>query len=596
MLTREIDKRIKEIMLTTDRQTDRQTGYPSIDQPWLQYYSKEALETYPEKCTIFRNIYDRNKEFRNNTALNYYGKYITYGQIFDNVEKVAKSLKEYGVKTGNCVALCTSGCPEAIYVVLACSKIGAIANFINPLFTTEQMRDRINDTETDFLFVMDEMIHFVQPILNEICAKHVVVMPISRSMKQPARMIVKLNQAKKKDRYHIGDKKVLWNEFINIGKDYTGTTEENYEKDRPVIMVYSSGTTGASKGIVLTNDGINATIANYLSPDFPYERGITFLQMIPVWFSTGIVLSVIMPICLGVVVIPELAFSKENFVKDLIKYKPNMTLTATSLWLYAIQDKKLDKIDMSNMLYPITGGEAVRPQDEENINAFLMEHGCTAPLIKGYGMCELGSTVMTTNVTYTKKEAAGFPILHVIVAAFDMTTNKELKYGERGEIRVLSPARMKEYFKNEEATNQYFYIDDNGQKWGCTGDIGYVDEDGFAYVCGRAVDNFTKENGSTAYLFDSETVMLRDKAVSQCKTVVIDIDGKQHLCSHIVLNAENREENEIVIRRLYNACIESIPEDEVPRKYKIRESMPVHANGKRNNEALKKEKEGYIEI
>lgn len=569
------------------------TGYPSIDKPWINYYSQEALNSYPDDCTIYRNIYDRNKDYLGNSAINYYGNQISYSKLFDNVEKVAKSLKAYGVKKGDCVALCTSGCPESIYIVLACSKIGVLANFINPLFTTEQMKDRINDTGAEYLFIMDEMIHFVQPVFYEICVKYIIVMPIFQSMKFPISVFFKHKQNSNKGQYEVGNKKITWNDFINKGKTFLGETEIEYEKDRPVIMVYSSGTTGASKGIVLTNDGVNSTVTFYVSPDFPYSRKSTFLQMIPVWFSTGIVFSVLMPLCIGITVIPELTFTKENFSKDLKKYKPTMTLAATSLWLNAISDPLLANVDLSGMQYPITGGEAVRVQDERNINDFLNKHGCKSRILKGYGMCELGSTVLSTNLVYTKEDAAGFPILHVTVAAFDINTNKELKYGERGEIRVLSPAIMKEYYKNEEATNRYFFIDDKGQKWGCTGDIGYVDEEGYVYICGRATDCFTKADRTIAYLFDSEAIILKDKAVSQCKTVQVDLDGEQKLCTHIVLK-EKTDDLDGIISRISKACKEALPLDEVPQGYKIRENMPVHSNGKRNNEALKMEKDGYI--
>lgn len=93
----------------------------------------------------------------------------------------------------------------------------------------------------------------------------------------------------------------------------------------------------------------------------------------------------------------------------------------------------------------------------------------------------------------------------VTVAAFNMVTNQELKYGERGEIRVDSPAHMKEYFKNPVATNEYFYKDENGTLWGCTGDIGYVDEEGFVYILGRANDTYKAEDGAVVYCFDVES-------------------------------------------------------------------------------------------
>ncbi len=116
------------------------------------------------------------------------------------------------------------------------------------------------------------------------------------------------------------------------------------------------------------------------------------LQMIPVWFSTGIVASILMPMVAGVSVILEPVFSKENFVKDLKRYKPQVALTATSLWIYAAECKELKGVDLSNLKYPISGGEATLPEVEKTVNKFLKECKCPSVLLKGYGMCELGAT------------------------------------------------------------------------------------------------------------------------------------------------------------------------------------------------------------
>lgn len=568
------------------------TGYPSVDKPWLKYYSEETKKMQPDKCTLFRSIFKRNSNYMKDTAIQYYGNNISYNHMFCMVEKTAKALKKAGVKKGNYIALCTSGVPEAIYLVLACSKIGAVANFLNPLFSKEQMRARINDTNAQYLFVMDEMISYIEDVVGQTCISTIVVLPIKESMKRAYKIVMGMTQKKK--RYTLGHKLYTWERFIHTGENYKGETEIEYERNLPVIMVYSSGTTGASKGIVLTNDGVNATITHYLSPDFPFERGYTFLQMIPIWFSTGIVLSILMPICIGATVIPELLFSKENFVKNIKKHRPEMTLTATSLWLYAVSSNKLKNTDLSNMKYPITGGEPVKLQDETDINCFLAEHGCTSTLLKGYGMCELGSTVTADSKAHSKKGSSGFPILGVVVAAFDMETDEEQPFGKRGEIRVCSPARMKEYYKNPTATQKYFYMDKKERIWGCTGDIGYVDEEGDVFILRRSNDSFLREDGKTAYLFDSEAVILGDEAVSQCKTIAIHKAGKEIPYAHVVLNKSKGVTESEVIKRIDEACKRYLPKEEIPMGYKIRTEMPVHANGKRNIEALMTEKDGYV--
>lgn len=577
--------------------TDRQTGYPSVDRPWLKYYTEDDLKIIDPMCTVYQNIYTRNREFPDDIAIDYFGNRIKYVELFRHVEECARTLYSIGVKKGDCVTLCTAGVPEAIYIVLACSRIGAIANFINPLFTTEQMIDRINDTCAEWIIILDAMYHFIEKALPSTCIRNVVIIPATNSVPQILSGVLYLKSDARKitnSSFDNGKRIVSWKNFIKMGNSYSGEIDAKYEKDTPVIMVYSSGSTGASKGILLTNDGVNATILNYQTHSFAYERGDTFLQMIPIWFSTGIVLSVLMPLVYGITVIPEPKFGAESFVKDLLKYKPSLTLTATSLWIYAINSKKMVKVDMSRMKYPITGGEKLLPQDEKRINDFLREHGCKTEIIKGYGMCELGGTVSTTSPDTKNKSKTGgigYPILNVSVAAFDLATDRELPYGERGEIRVCSPARMKEYYKNPKATNEYFKTDDEGRIWGCTGDIGFVDEDGEVFILGRATDSCLRENGQTIYLFDIEDEIIKEENVNQCKVVDIIENGKTKLVAHIVFK-ESTTQEESIIKRIDDSLKEVLPEFMVPDYYKVRKSMPVHPNGKRDIETLKNDKDG----
>ena len=578
----------------------KQSGYPSIDKPWLKYYTAEDLAIQVPKCTIYQNIYNRNKEFPDDVAILYYGNKIRYKVLFSEVEICAKALRQIGIQPGDCVTLCTAGVPEAIYLVLACSRIGAITNFLNPLFTKEQMIDRIDDTGAKWIFILDAMYSYIEAALPETCVENVVILPATNSippllsklmyLKGEARKIVK--QGNGKQRFF------RWKDFCAFSRSFTGSPDVPYQPDTPTVMVYSSGSTGASKGILLTNNGINTTIANYQTHSFSYKRGDTFLQMIPIWFSTGIVLSILMPLTMGITVIPEPKFSKESFVNDLLKYRPVLTLTATSLWIYAASSTAMEKADFSNMKYPITGGERFLPQDEQKIAAFLKEHGCTDEMIKGYGMCELGGTVSTSShaTEYSEKEGgAGTPILNVTVSAFDIATEKELPYGQHGEIRVLSPARMKGYYKNPEATAEFFKEDEQGNIWGCTGDIGYVDEDGEVFILGRATDHFRRENGEIVFLFDIEAEILKNEAVSQCKVVDIEDNGNKKLVAHLVLQAGVKNEEKI-IALIWSELRKTLPSYMVPEYYKIRSSMPVHTNGKRDVGALKIDKEGLKTI
>ena len=570
---------------------NKKTGYPSIDRPWLKYYSKESINAPLPKCTVYENIASHNLQHPNDVAMIYFGHKITYQELFHNIDLSKHAFLKLGVKKGDKVILFTSSTPETVYAILALCRIGAVANMINPLFTEQQVIDRINETSANLMIVLDQFYGKVTGIIQKTCVATLVIVPVAGSMPIMTRIAASIST---KQDIPYSETVLRWDDFIAMSKGLTDNSDEIYEASRPLIMVYSSGTTGASKGIVLTNDGINATISHYQSPDFPYERGNTFLQMIPVWFSTGIVLSVLMPICLGITVILEPVFSKESFAQDIKKYKPNMTLAATSLWIYAASCPELEHTNLSKMVYPITGGEQVLPKVENTINQFLNRHGCQTVLLKGYGMCELGSTVSTETPTVHKHKTTGFPISGVVVSAFNQETNRELKYYERGEIRVLSPARMEGYFQNPDATNKYFYTDENGAKWGCTGDIGYIDEDGFVYVLGRAGDTYLSSQGRKVYCFDIENVILRNPDIAQCEVVGIPFDGYEIPVAHIVLENQSSDDVFEILKSVHKSCLANLDGDCVPCGYRICKGFPVKNNGKRDMEQIKQERSGFV--
>ena len=553
------------------------------------------------EMTLYQNVWQNNRDYSNDTAILYFGKKIDYGALFHSVDVCAMALNKRGVGRGDCVCLCTAGVPEAIILVLACNKLGALANFLNPLFTAEQMTDRINDTGAKLMFVMDRVYNRIAEALGKTCIREVVVMPVYQSMPQPMKLLASLQrkdatliQALKQSNHEV------WRDFLCAGENAAAVEyaalEAPYEKDTPAVMVYSSGTTGASKGIVLSNDGANAIIAHSKGTSNRHKRGETFLQMIPVWFSTGIILSIMMPLTMGITVILEPVFSKESFARDLAKYRPNMTLSATSLWRYAIRCKELRHTDFSQMTFPMSGGEAIRPQDGEEIKRFLHERGCDAAFFVGYGMCELGSQVTSSTVAHEGKAgSAGIPILHARVAAFDMRTNEEMPFNRRGEIRVDSPARMLGYYKNPAATDEFFYTDESGVKWGRTGDIGYVDGDGDVFILGRDTDGFTISTGQRVYNFDAEAVLLQDDRVSSCKALGIEIDGRRVPVAHVMLREDVEDSFESVVRDLDRRCREPLAVYAVPVAYKQRFSFPVHPNGKRDNQALIRERDGFVD-
>ena len=544
------------------------TGYPSIDKPWLKYYSEEAINAPLPECTVWENIYKRNKDHLTDTALLYFGKKISYGKLFSEIDKTAKALAYLGVKNGDNVAICMPAVPEAIYTILALNKLGANAGMLNPTFNEAQLTDRVNEMEAEVLIVVNELYATMQNVIPKTSIKHIVTCPAANSLGAFVRLAKKVKPI---------SGTLRWNVFIRQGRD-TSYQTASYEKQKLAIMVFSSGTTGASKGIQLTNDGINATGCGYEYGGFGFQRQDIFFAQIPIWFSTGISVTMLVPLIHGVTVILEPIYDFELFYQHILKYRPNFLVTATGLLDYLLNKQPRSEA-YQQFKYLVAGGEYVAPSAEQKYNQWLSDNHNPHGLHKGYGMCECGGTVTSTNESSNILGSAGIPLPHVTVAAFDLITGEEKRYGERGEIRVLTPCRMLGYYKKPVETAKYFHSDAHGNVWACTGDMGYVAEDGNVYVSGRINDSYVNSSGRTVYLFDIERAVLDIPQVRQCKAIAHEINGVMtHICHTVLIGGANQEET---LRMIKKHCAEKLDSTHQPELFRFYDdALPVAPSGK----------------
>ena len=560
------------------------TGYPSIDKPWQQYYSEEALRAPLPACTVWKNIYERNKAHPGDTALLYFGKKISYGKLFSEVDRTARALAHLGVKNGDNAAVCMPAVPEAIYTILALNKLGANAGMLNPTFSEAQLTDRVNEMEADVLLAVNELYPVVQNVLPKTSVRHVVTCPAVNSLGALARLA-------KKAKPIPGT--ISWNTFIRQGQ---GTAYETapYEKQKPAIMVFSSGTTGASKGIQLTNDGINATICEYENGGFGFKRQDIYFAQIPIWFSTGISVTMLTPLAFGIVVMLEPVYDFEIFCRHILKYKPNFLVTAMGLLDY-LMNKQPRAEAYKHFMYLCAGGEYVASVAEEKYNKWLADNGNLHGLHKGYGMCECGGTVTSSYERINTVGSAGIPMPHVTVAAFDLETDEEKRYGERGELRVLTPCRMLGYYKKPSETAKYFHTDAHGNVWACTGDMGYVAEDGNVYVSGRISDSYINSSGRTVYLFDIERAVLDIPRVRQCKALAHELDGVvTHICHTVLVDGTDQEQ---VLRMIKEHCAKKLDTDHQPLLLRLySDALPVAPSGKLNISEMRKNTDNLLRL
>ena len=563
-----------------------QTGYPSIDKPWLKYYESTYERPIISK-TVYQELHDNNLDQPKTTALEFFGSKISFGKLDKEESSASKSLEEYGVKKGKFVTIIAAGIPETVYSFFGGAKIGAVANLMSPYFDEKGMIDRINDCESELLLVMDKFYPMIKDAIKKSNIKNVVVIPTLNSS------ILRFLQKKSELDSTF---EISWNQFIKDGKLRKETETVGYEKDMPLAMVYSSGTTGASKGILLSNDSFQNSVYAYRKSGVEVGRGFKFYQLIPPWYSTGLNTSIYLPLVSGSTVFMDPRFERDVFVKNVIKHKPNYSVAATSMYEGFLDEDLVKNKDLSFFKYPFEGGEPLRKEVADKIEKVFSSHGNNSRLMVGYGQCECGATI-TSETTRTEHVdgTVGIPLPGINMKIVD-ENYEELKYGERGEVLIDTPCGMLEYFKNEQATDKYFKRDKN-TRWSCTGDIGHIDENGNLFIEGRTSD-YSIINGKKVFNFDVENAILKNKNVKLCDVIM----NNNLLTAHIVFNENfisdaNSDDINKELKMIQELIYEDLRDyDFVPINFKIRESFPYAKSGKRDVQAMKNETDGFITL
>ena len=588
-LSKEDKKERKKYLrdIAMDKILGPQIGYPEIDKPWLQYYD---LDNYKDsiKMTVYESLVYYNHNYLNDIAIEYFGAKISYRKLFNTINSLAKSFKYNGVKKGDFVTICCPGIPETVCSFYALSKLGAVANMIAPYFDKKDFVDRIYDCKSNLLIVMDSFYDDIKDAVNKSNIEKVVIVPTLNS--SPLGLVSKKIKTKQNN-------EILWNDFLKEGKYLSNVETIPYEKDLPLVMVYSSGTTGASKGILLTNDSFQNSISDYFNTGLDIHRNQKFYQIIPTWYSTGISTSVHLPLVCGATVFMDPRFERDIFIKNVLKAKPNYAVAPTSMYEGFINNPRLKKQDLSYFINAFEGGEPLSKELATKINEVFVKHNNNSSIKVGYGQCECGATITTqNNLTEHCNGSVGVPLPGINIQICDDDMNS-LVYGERGQIVVDTNSSMIGYFKNEEESKKYFYVDQNGHKWNCTGDIGYIDRKGNLFVEGRASD-YSIINGEKFYNFDIENIIKNVDGVKLCDVLHRDLNGKQELVVHLILEEKDGKLNyDELFKNIQNRIYQETHNlNMVPYIYKVRKEFPYAKSGKRDIGKMMSETDGFVEL
>lgn len=559
--------------------TTQNPVYASQAKPWLKYYDQKFIDQTLPALSAFEYVCQRSKNHLNDTALEYYGRKFTYADLIVNVKKTAAALRGAGVKKGDIVTVVSIMTPEIIALFYAADMIGATLNLVDPRYSVEGIREYIEEVDSHLLVCLNVVYERCRQAAKRTNVEKVIVLSPADSLPPVMAVGYKLTTP---DKNKYASNVIRWKQFIKGGEGQS-TAAEPYDPDHACVVVHTGGTTGSPKGVMLTDDCFNGIALQFQAYPKLFHRGQKLMNVMPPFIAYGFACGIHLPLVLGftVIIIPNLDPAKLGSL--VLKYKPEHMFGVPTHYQQLAADPKLRDKDLSFIINYAAGGDSLSRGAEQTVNDFLAAHGARYPIAKGYGMTEVSSAATVAAGLDNKPGSVGIPMVNTVVAAFEPGTDQELPIGQRGELCISGPCLMKGYYNKPEETAILLRRHPDGRVWAHTGDMGYLDEDGFVFLDSRIKRMIIRHDGFKVFPSMIENVVSRHPAVHQCSVVgCADKDHTQGRLPfvYIVLKADTTAKKKQVIRELERMCAEELPEYVQPVAYKFISSMPMTPVGK----------------
>lgn len=560
----------------------------NIKTPWLKYYKEgvPAHLNYP-KGTMVGYFLEAVARYPENIAIEYYGRTYTYRAFYEMIRDTAKSLKSQGVKEGDTIAICMPNTPEAILMFYAANMVGALVSLIHPLSAEKEIQNYINGSGATFLLSLDLVYDKVHNIVDNTCIKKIVIASAGDSLKTIKKFLYKFKNRDTVPKIELTDDIMTWNEFINYGYDYQGEIACLKGANDPAVILYSGGTSGDPKGILLTNMNFNALALSCHKMIEQSGEGESILAILPIFhgFGLGVCIHTTLGCGMRVVLVPN--FNPKDFGKLLHKHKISIVCGVPSLF-ESLTKTSMGKNDLSKLKSAISGGDFMSKDLKNKVDTYFREHGSNAEIRVGYGLTEASAAICVTPTGEYRESSIGVPFPDTYIKVVRVGTHDEVPYGEDGEICISGPTVMMGYLNNLEETIQTLQIHEDGRTWLHTGDVGSMDKDGFVYFKQR-VKRIIISNGYNLYPSYIETIINSHPDVFTSTVIGIPHPKKVQVAKAYIVLKDGVKPSKDVEKSIRLHCEKNLARYSLPAVYEFRESLPKTLVGKVAYRELEKE-------
>lgn len=553
--------------------------YPSVMKPWLRYYADDVTSVSLPKRTVYELMREHNAKILHRTALICDDREISYGDLFAKIEHAAASFYSLGIRAGDIVVICSYTIPEVVCSFYALNRLGAVCSFLDPRANDDRLLHYIKETQSRIALVWEEQVPRFKAFQKQGVLDTIIILPnaayeTDRSFPEP------------KDRT-MGEPLLTWSD-LSVIASHNSPGVFPYQKDYPAVILFTGGTTGVPKGVILSNDALNTITLEYDTCGIEYEVGHRYFNIMPPFVASGMICGINMILGLGLtsILVPG---REPNRVAELyLKYRPEHVLAVPAYYEKLFQTTEFQNADLSFIKTIATGGDELLPEIELKLNIFLRTHRCSTEIGKGYGLTELAFAVTTTRTGVNKTGSVGIPLPLTTISVRDPITREELPFGSEGEVCISSSSAMNGYLGEPDEEKNVFWTDGNGNRWIRSGDAGYMDEDGFLFLKGRIKRMIIRPDGHNVWPSQIEEVILQHPAVRQCVVIGIPSSDTQSgkIPTAFIVTRIGTIEDQSLLEEIHRFCGKHMPERDTAMAYLFVDEIPLTAVGKADTMAL----------
>ena len=557
-------------------------------EPWYKYYGNNNKIDYPD-LTIYELIEKTANTYPSNYAYEYYGKKVTFREFITKIKKTASALTNLGVQEGDRVTICMPNTPVAIITFYAVNMIGATASMIHPLSSANEIEFYLNASDSKYILTIDLVYDKVASILNKTKIKKVIVSSVSDDMSKTKYALYWFFSGRK-NKIEKNEKAIFYKELLKLSaydQSFNGVKRSCHDE---AVILYSGGTTGSPKGIVLSNLNFNALAMELeMAVADTAKPGNSLLAILPIFHGFGLAVSIHTPLYIGMKVILVPDFSPRKFGGLLKKYNPNFIIGVPTLY-EALLKTKLGRNDLSHLTCAVSGGDNLIPEFKREIDEFLKKHGSKAKVRCGYGLTEsTGACCLNPKYEY-RDNSIGIPLPDMDFKIIRSNTLEDAEFMEDGEICISGPTVMKEYLNNKAETKKVKIKHNDGKIWLHTGDIGCMDKDGFVYFKGR-LKRMIISSGYNIYPNYMEDIIKKHEYVDTCVVIGIPHPYKKQVPKAYIVLKEGIKPTANVKKSIKKYCEENFVRYSWPYEYEYKDVLPKTLIGKVAYRDLEKESE-----